>query len=340
MADSPKRNVDRLIGRGLIAAETIAAELRSRLINKLASSRAHLNSYQLLNLARHVLAEFEPMLAQSLYDTEVAAWISGVDFVAKRLPAWAEKQIAELGGGSGGKPPRGVSTIFHPPGGGEPIVRFPLIEAAAKRLAEKKIVTREDFDRLASDAKAQAFTVAGISSDQTLTKLRDTLSDLVTEGPSLREFKARLASDLETSQIGPGHLENVYRTNVQTAYSQGHDDLAQNPIVNRLFPYQAYLAIDDGRVRPEHLALMHYGIGGSNIYRTDDPFWDVFSPPWSYNCRCGRNLLTTEAAARKGVGEAQEWLRTGIQPSLESRLPYIPFRPDPRWSTRPRLRAA
>ena len=100
--------------------------------------------------------------------------------------------------------------------------------------------------------------------------------------------------------------------------------------MREIFPYQEILPIKDGRVREEHLALASLGLSGTGVYRRDDPMWDLFTPPWGYQCRCGVNLLTVEAAARKGVGEARRWERTGEPPvNPEHRLDAIPFRPEP-----------
>lgn len=339
-----KRKTDLIIGRGLISAATVAGELRARLINRLAADRHVLSQAQLLNLARNLLAEFEPLLAQNLFDTEIASWVSGVDYVAGLLPAQARQAIAivNAGGGSGsGRPPVDVSALWYPPEEPEPVVRFPLLERAAQSLADRRILTRYDFDQLANEIKHQAFTVANISSVETIGKIRDVLQTTLAGGTSLRLFRQAIADTLETSPIGPVHLENVYRTNIQTAFAVGRDDLSRNPIVASVFQYREYMPIHDGRVDPEHLALGSLGIDGTGIYRADDPFWEIFTPPWRYNCRCGVNLLTIEAAGRKGVREAREWHRTGQPPAEpEYRLAHIPFRPAPGWGTRPRLKAA
>lgn len=337
-----KRKTDLIIGRGLISAETVASELRARLVRRLSAERSSMISeMQLLNLARNILAEFEPLLAQNLFDSEIASWVTGIDYVAGLLPAPVESAIVASNGGIGGRPPFDIGTLFYPPDEPDPVVRFPLVEEAAQSLANRRLLTREEFDALAREVKYQAFTVASVDSQETLAKIRDALQQSIEEGPSLRVFKEKLAETLEASPIGPAHLETVYRTNIQTAFAVGRDNLAQNPVVASVFQYQEYLAIHDGRVDPQHLALESLGLNGTGVYRADDPFWDVFTPPWRYNCRCGVNLLTIEAAARKGVREAQEWMRTGEPPANpEWRLDYIPFRPDPGWGTRPRLRAA
>lgn len=320
---------DLIIGRSLIVSETIASELRERLVNRLARKVNTLDQTSLLQIARQILNEFEPMLADTLFDAEIAAWVAGVQFVADKTPA---PRLMEIGGGDKG-PPFSVTTLLYGDEG-EPVVRFPMIERAAQVLAKKKIVSKEEFEALSAGARANAFTVAGANSDATIEKIRDTLVDLVREGPTLRDFKERLAADLETSAIGPGHAELIYRNTVQTAYMNGHDDMAANPVVRTVFPYQEYLCIHDGRCRPEHRALERLGLSGGNVYRVDDPFWDLFTPPWDFNCRCGVNLMTREAAARKGVAEAAEWIKTGAKPQLSSRLDSIPFRPPAGWSTR------
>jgi len=65
--------------------------------------------------------------------------------------------------------------------------------------------------------------------------------------------------------------------------------------------------------------------------------WDYFTPPWDYNCRCGVNVLTVEAASRAGVEEAREWLRTGQPPLVvEHRLEIVlrAIQPNPNFGHR------
>jgi hypothetical protein len=340
MPDAAKKQVDILIGRSLITVEALAAEVRSRLIRRLMRTKRRFfaSQYDLLAEARSVLSEFEPILAQTIADVELAAWIAGTQAVAGRIQLSRQAQFIP----DFGQPPRKPPSLGALLGGGEeyePIIRFPLIENAAKSLAERNIVTPREFAETAAEVKRQAFTVAGQASEQAIEKIRDALVETIEEGPSLKIFREKVEQAVEAGGIGPGHMENVFRTNVQTAFHQGYDEILQHPIVSELFPYQSYVAIHDGRVRDDHLALEILGIDGTNIFRRDDPFWDLFTPPWSFQCRCTIIALTIEASARKGVKEAAEWLRTGVKPPLESRLPYIPFRPAEGWGRRPRIAA-
>lgn len=336
MPEATTKSTDLIIGRGLITAEAIASELRERLTREIGNSWRYLPEPQLLRRARDILREFEPILAENIAQTELAGWVAGFDDVVKKLPDDILTLFARLMG----SPPKPPDKLILPAFGGEddePIIRFPLIEKAAERLMNKNVMKRADFDRASQTVKNESFTIAGDMSEDAMETIRDALADTVSEGASLDGFRENLGERLEKSFIGPGHLETVYRTNVQTAFHDGHDDLASNPIVADVFPYQAYLPIKDARCEATHLALGYYspklgigplGIDSTNVYRRDDrAFWDLFTPPWRANCRCGVNLMTIEAAARAGVGEAQQWLRTGIRPLLQSMLPFIPFRP-------------
>lgn len=320
---------DLIIGRGLISAEAIAQELRERLVRELARRKSRIapSVGELLELARSILQEFEPLLAENLRATDLAAWIAGTDRVAAKLPKFALEDFQAGSFGPPGPPrftfPAGFDDEWR-----EPLVRFPLIERAAESLANRRIVTPEQFAQLSDQEKARAFSIAGEMSLDTLATIRDVLLEDVREGTSLAEFSRVLEERIGGSPIGPAHLETVYRTNVQAAFSDGHEDLANNPIVAAVFPYQEYLAVHDARARHDHLALESLGLDGTGIYRRDDPFWGYFTPPWGFNCRCGVNLLTLKAAARKGVREAQAWLETGRAPVVpEWRLSSIPFRP-------------
>lgn len=339
---------DLIIGRGLIYAETVAQELRAKLVRELAKRRATQSSGELIYIAREILWEFEPLLAHGLRDADLAAWIEGASHVVNRIPdRLFDRNISDPSNDDWWnphpeqfnwlprrnmpplppKPPGTIGSLFGDDDD-EPVISFPRIQQAADSLMRRNIVTREQYDRLTQQARNQAFTVAGESSEDALRTIRDTLAEDLSEGTSLSGFKKRLRESLEGSRIGPAHLENVFRTNIQTAFSDGHEEIADNPIVDAMFPYMEYQPIDDARCRPEHLALGSLGLNGTGLYRRDDPMWNFFLPPWDYNCRCSYTLNTIEAAARKGVKEAQKWLRTGIPPEQpEWRIDFIKFRP-------------
>lgn len=283
---------------------------------------------------RKLLAEFEPLFAETLSDTLLAAWLQGAQRAASNLPepipfAAAEPPLA-------GFPTSGV--IVPPPpdlpkglpgmaGEPEPLVRFPIIEAAANNLADRRIMVREDFDRLIEGARRAAFTVARVSNLDAIEKIQMALAEDVRTGGTLAEFEKRVEDALGGSALHPSHIENVYRTNVGTAAAEGLQRTLEHPLVAEAFPYLQYHAVHDSRARAEHRQMEKLGIGGTNIYRRDDPIWQLFFPPWDYQCRCAVVPLSIADAARLGIQEAKQWHQTGLAPEKPIWVPMPSFRP-------------
>ena len=329
-ANSP---TDLIIRRTIMTSELIAGELREKLAERLAAGRlAARSDVDLLEEARRILAEYEPLLAELISNSDLYCWIAGYQHTAQQSPTWLLDLLRRPG-----KPPG--PPMFSLPSligdGDEPELRFPILDKAFDSLVSRDILTRPQYDLLDADAKQRAFTVAYLNSTETIDSIREILAEDIQEGTSLRSFRKQIEEKLNGSPIGPAHLETVYRTNAQSAFRDGRESLANHPIIRDVFPYQEYQPIGDTRVRPEHEVLGSLGLDGTGVYRRDDPVWDSFTPPWGYNCRCSVNLLTIEAAARKGVKEAQRWQETGQVPIRpEWRIDHIPFRPEPGFGTR------
>jgi len=332
---SANHPADLIIRRTILTSEAVAQELRERLADAITDADAYRLGVQgVLDRAREIFREYEPILADLIADSELYGWVAGYQYTADRLPDWMQDLFRRPG-----RPPGRPPTIVLPGllGGGEPELRFPKLEKAVKSLQDREILTREQYDLLDADARQRAFTVAAGLTADTIEAIRDELAADIQEGTSLVSFRQRIKDRLHGSPIGPWHLETVYRTNVQSAFRDGRESLANHPIVEAVFPYQSYDPIHDGRVRDEHEALEKLGLNGTNVYRRDDPMWDYFTPPWGFNCRCGVALMTVDAAARAGVAEAKQWLATGIPPAApEHRLHAIDFRPPPGFGTRGR----
>lgn len=269
--------LDKIAGRGLIVSEAIAAEFMTRLGRELRLNDLQ-NPSTLLNKAQRVLTQLVPAFAAANSTAQLAAWVMGQKQIADKLPDHAKRKLASM------MPPR------DPPGAGllltegPPVIRFPKIEAAARSLQTRGIMHPTDFYNAAQSIRANAFTMSGKVTGEILARVREVLAEQVEHGASLADFRRAMVGDLEKSTLGPAHLETVFRTNVQSAYSDGHEVIANNPVVAAVFPYQEYFATHDARVRPEHLALEKLGLDGTGIYRRDDPVWDLFTPPWGFNC--------------------------------------------------------
>jgi SPP1 gp7 family putative phage head morphogenesis protein len=270
------------------------------------------------------LAEYEPLLHRVLSDAMVLSWMRAAQSVAPTPSPQVE--------GTDQPPP------FSPDGptwtatpSGDPDVRLPVIEAAVRDLQARRVLTEPEVRALEQDARRGAFTVARIASEETIERVRQAVEDATATGVTLREFRQAVDEAVQTGPLGPAHVETVFRTNIMQAYSAGLLDVLDTPLVGDEFPYLEYVAVHDSRARPEHLAMERHGLDGTNVYRKDDPVIRRFMPPWGYNCRCAIIPATVEDAARAGVREAREWLRTGRPPAQPQFVQPPPFDLPPGW---------
>jgi hypothetical protein len=68
-------------------------------------------------------------------------------------------------------------------------------------------------------------------------------------------------------------IEKVFRGNVNRALVDGLLKTLDEPLIAGGFPYLKFSACDDDRTPATHLALEHFGLNGTGVYRRDDPFW-------------------------------------------------------------------
>lgn len=325
------RNADTLAGHFLVGGEAVASEFREQAL------RATVKGWKLAAPVTRILRSltelghrYLPLFAQHFLETDLAAWLSAFEWHSKKLPAWLQSHLREKASIA---PPGEIPPIAMPrlgPDDPERQIRFPMIDKGAQSLLDRGLLRKEDFAATAGEMQRKSFTVAGDLTQETIGQVRDVLVEQLQEGSTVARFREAVADRIGSSRLGPAHLENVYRTNLQAAYRDGREALLRNPIVSEVFPYQEYVPINDARVRDTHRQLGKLGLDGTGVYRRDDPFWDYFTPPCGFQCRCGVIPLTLEQAAAKGVLEAKEWLQTGRPPLFpEHRLSAIPFPPEP-----------
>ena len=164
-------------------------------------------------------------------------------------------------------------------------------EEAIKYFESKGYAITADWKALWQDAHVKAFTVAGVAKMDILQDIKGMIDKALKEGIPLDEFKKDLIPRLtakgwlsDTPEKMPWRLENIYRTNMQTAYQAGRYREMMENVKNR--PYWQYVAVMDSRTRPAHAAL------NGKVFRFDDVFWKTHYPPSGYMCRCRVRALS------------------------------------------------
>lgn len=100
-----------------------------------------------------------------------------------------------------------------------------------------------------------------------------------------------LTGETVDAQLGSTRrLQTIYETNMRVSYAAGH--WAQFERTKGTRPWLRYVAVMDGRTRPEHAARHNLCL------RVDDPYWDVWAPPCGYGCRCTLQSLSDADVAR------------------------------------------
>ena len=179
-----------------------------------------------------------------------------------------------------------------------------------------------------ADYRALAFTVSGYTKAQVLKKFYDELLAALEEGNSLAEFRENMNDFLEAEGyegITPYQAENIFRTNIQTAYNVGHYKRMTEPGVKALRPYWQYDAVNDSKTRPSHLAM------DGRVFMADDPIWDTWFPPNGFKCRCTVKTLSKRQMEQRGLTVETEAPRAA---RLEDGR-FVNILPDPQFDTNP-----
>ena len=188
-------------------------------------------------------------------------------------------------------------------------------EEAIAFFEDKISMSMAEFLALSDAAKAQAFTVSRVTSMDIIMDVYNAVEKAISEGETLIMFKDRIAgimSERGWEGLTPWHLENIFRTNIQTAYQAGR--YGQMLEQKERFPYWEYDAVNDSRTRPSHGAL------DGKIYPANHNFWNTWYPPNGFNCRCSVNAI------HKNVFE-DENLKIETKPPVGI--------PDPGWDHNP-----
>lgn len=204
-------------------------------------------------------------------------------------------------------------------------------DEATAYFKDKVPLKSTEFRKLENEYKTRAFSVAGYTSLKMLETFKETLERALEEGATKEEFRQEMNRFLGKkgyAGLTPFQADNIFRTNMQTAYQVGHYRRMTDPEVVSRRPYWQYDAVEDSRTR-----LAHRGMHGK-VFAADDPFWDTWYPPNGYRCRCGVRTLSSRQVAALGLE-----VETGVPAFVETGSRLVPAVPDPGFDANPAKRA-
>lgn len=208
------------------------------------------------------------------------------------------------------------------------------MEAAARFWRDKVLLGPGRFSQLSDEAKIRAFGVAGIARGDELTTVFNSLQAAIEKGISFSKFKkdcAEIFARRGWSGKREWRVQNIFRTNIQTAYNSGRWQKQKE--LAEAFPYLQYNAVNDRRTRPTHKAM------DGKVFPIDHPFWDTWYPPNGYRCRCSTLSLTAKQLERLGLQvETEDPTNTAVaipNPVTGEKLHVQQLLPDPGFNHHP-----
>lgn len=199
-------------------------------------------------------------------------------------------------------------------------------EEAIKYFGERVPVTSEEFYKIYDKYKNLVFTVSGYTKAEILNKFYEEIKSAIEDGTTLKQFQDNMNSFLESEGyegMEPLQADNIYRTNIQTAYNVGHYEQMTQPEVLKARPYWQYDAVNDSHTRKSHLAM------DGKVFPANSPIWDIWYPPNGFRCRCSVRPLSKRQLDQMGAKVEMDLPKFSRMKNGH----YVYIYPDPKFST-------
>jgi SPP1 gp7 family putative phage head morphogenesis protein len=172
-------------------------------------------------------------------------------------------------------------------------------DEASDWFRDKTAVTEAEYAQLDDAARARAFRYAGSYELASVQALFDSIADAIDNGTPYDTWRRQVKKDLKSK--APPHLETIFRTNVQTAYTTGRWSQLTNADTLVLRPYWMHDSVLDSRTT-ELICEPRDGL----IKPADDPYWLTSYPPLHFRCRSAVRAIRESEAKRRGGPTAVE----------------------------------
>ncbi|ODT20492.1 MAG: hypothetical protein ABS35_19600 [Kaistia sp. SCN 65-12] len=186
----------------------------------------------------------------------------------------------------------------------------PAAAIAALRARGKRLEPSFAWQDIWQETHATMFTVAKSAGFDILADILAALEKALAEGMLVADFVKDLrpvlqakgwwgkapaldpdTGETETAQLGSvRRLNTLFDVNMRVSYAAGHwANFERNKAAR---PWLRYVAILDGRARPEHAARHNLCLP------VDHPYWDRWAPPCGWGCRCTLQSLSDRDVER------------------------------------------
>lgn len=164
-----------------------------------------------------------------------------------------------------------------------------MVTAIAKKKPSMGVLSPKE---LSERLRQTAFFVSGVTKSNVLDEIRKKLLVARIKGHPQSWFTVEVQ---KIADLSIGQLENVFRTNVESAAGAGRWKQVNDPDVADLFFGYRYWNPRDERSRPLHRAMHGF------VALKEDPIWRTIWTPNGYQCRCKVRPLRRHQAIDAGL---------------------------------------
>lgn len=161
---------------------------------------------------------------------------------------------------------------------------------------------------------------AGMADEARMTvtrKIQNMLASYIERGAPMKTVREQLAA---VGNFSKAYAENVYRTNLATAFTAGRMKMLADPDVAAAVPGMEFTSVRDSDVRPNHRAADGFIAG------LDNKEWDRISPPLFFQCRCDLRSVSRLELRNRGLllknGSVRAWYPPNFAQSGPDRPGY------------------
>ncbi len=157
----------------------------------------------------------------------------------------------------------------------------------------RQVLLPDQFYALPVEARQWAATVSGLGAIDQIDGVLGSVTKALESGQTFADWRKAALADPALGKLSSAHLDNIFRTNIQSAYNQGRDAQFERNKAQR--PYLMWDAVNDGRTRPDHARWDGY------IAPVEDQSWQAWHGRNKFRCRCKRIALTQAQAVARGL---------------------------------------
>lgn len=156
------------------------------------------------------------------------------------------------------------------------VLPFTIFKEAVKALADKIPQLATTAAAIRNVYRDRGFAIMKSVELQVTKKVHELLTAALGEGKPRDEVIEEVAA--QNSGWSRAYSENVFRTNVARAYSEGQQEQGRTKVAMAVLPCWEFHAVGDSDTRPNHLAAQ-----GLLAAKTD-PIWSSLFPPLGFQC--------------------------------------------------------